>query len=184
MWCGQGRRADLSATGVTALRSEPSWALKQGSGCEHIRTTCLTMVPKDKHESHFPDQVTGAPTHGRAVPYTWACLCGPPVAEVALVHVKVRTWGRGCLLEMGSLAVLTLASRGNKLLSDPGHLSLPAPRCVMWDGPTAEPSILSPAHASLVWRCWVLGQGGTPLPFGAVSRLPGLLSVLGLLDPS
>lgn len=68
-----------------------------------------------------------------------------------------------CLLEMGSLAVLTLASTGNKLLSDPGHLSLPAPRCVTWDGPTAEPSVLCLPLLTPPW-CGGVGSSARMAP--------------------
>ena len=71
-----------------------------------------------------------------------------------------------CLLEMGSLAVLTLASTGSKLLSDPGHLSLPAPRCVRGMGQRQSPASCV-SHCSRLLGVVVLGPrpGWHPFSF-------------------
>ena len=94
--------------------------------------------------------------------------------------------GWGFLLEMGSLAMLILASTGNQLLSDSSDLSLPVPRCATRDELRTEPSVpclpvLTPPWCGAIkFPSW----DGTPFPFGSVSLLLGLLLVLGLLDPS
>ena len=81
---GVGR--DLGAPGTTVFKSELSMArpllpltLKTGSGCENIRTTCLTAIPKDRHGSHFPDEVTEAKgSNIRGPPPDWCGGAGVP----------------------------------------------------------------------------------------------------------
>lgn len=79
----RGVDRDLGAPGTTVFKSELSMArpllpltLKTGSGCENIRTTCLTAIPKDRHGSHFPDKVTEAKGSN---------IRGPPPTGVAVL---------------------------------------------------------------------------------------------------